>query len=478
MPEFSDINFKYTDAEEERVYAPELIKDAYVDIDGVLSEIESPEKFLVIGPKGSGKTALSTKMKLNKSSNLHIENDELEQFEFSLLDKTGGEKRYSIGGAFSVWKLILYIRILSLFAKDNEFINRNKKVNELYRGLVDYGLADSDGLIKIVQHTSRRGMFGKIGSSLFGVRGEKVGEEQYKLKDPAALVESIECVLKCVNGSSSSYYLILDGLDHILRNGRNNTQYIADLINASRSLNMFFGSIKLKAKIIILIRNEVLQIVPDPNLTKRINDNGIHLKWYDNTRSPFETSLLRIIENRAALVGFKENIEILWKMWMPISIHRRSSFDFIIRNTRFLPRDIISFFRELQKLDKKPPFNDIDVLSALNNYSDWFQQELSDALVGLINEELRIEMPNIITRLGKKFDVKDLKDILKEYRISSDQEAEQVVRELFNTSWIGNFWTSDKRYRYSWRHRKINAKLNLKHSIIVHEGLWKSLNLV
>ena len=481
MYEFSKINFKYTDAEEEKLYAPELIDQAYVDINGILNEIKNPEKFLVIGPKGSGKTALSSKLQLMEKNewNLFVDNDELEQFEFSLLNKCGAQKGTSIGGALTVWQLILSIRFFSLLLKDEAFRGDNKEIEEFQNKLKKYGLSDSDSIISIVQYTSRRGIFGKLKSVISEVRGEKSEEENYKLKDPAAIFSAIKEVLKGMKVADSHYYLLLDGLDHILRKGRNNAPYIADLINAVRQLNIFFSQCGIKAKVIILIRNEVIQIIPDPNLTKRINDNGAQLKWYDNTRAPFETSLLKIIENRAVLVGYNKNIKTLWNELFPARINYSSSFDFVMVNTRYLPRDLISFFREVQALGKKPPFDRIDVLSALNNYSDWFLQELSDALVGLVDEKLRTELPDIITGLGRNFSLDQFKSKLKEYGVSSNSKIEQVARELFNASWIGNVWKTEKgSRRYNWKHRKLNAKLNLKHEIIVHSGLYKTLNLI
>lgn len=482
MSSFQDINFRYTDAEEEKLYAPELIESAYVDIDSVLKKIHLPEKFLVIGPKGAGKTALSSKLSLLEKSewDLFVENDILEQFEYQLLKRTGGEKGTSIGGAITAWQLILLLRLLPLFLKDESFVQSNKAVVALNESLKKYGLSNSRSLINIVQYTSRRGVFGKIKSALAEVRGEQVEEERYSIKDPAALLASIKTIFDTITPADSKYYLVIDGLDYILREGRNNTPFIADLINASRQLNIYFGFLGVNAKVVILMRNEVLQIVPDPNLTKRINDNGIELRWYDNVRSPFDTSLLRVIEKRSQLAGFDKPIRELWYAWFPKEIHRRSSFDFVITNTRYLPRDLISFFRNVQALGKEPPYSTIDVLSALNNYSDWFLQELTDALVGLVDEKIRIELPDIITDLGRQFDLVDLKTKLEEYGLlSGDNSAEQVARELFNTSWIGNIWNTDQGTpRYAWRHRKINSKLNLKYEFVVHSGLWKTLNLI
>lgn len=478
---FSNLNFKYTDAEEEKIHAPELIESAYVDINNILEKIQRPEKFLVIGPKGAGKTALSSKLQLigKKTWNVFVDDDELEQFEFNLLDKSGGEKGQSIGGAITVWQLLLSIRFLPLFLSDEKLKELNPKLDKFNNALQKYGLTSSESLINIVQYTSRRGIFSNLKSAISEVKAEKSEEENFKIKDPAAIFESIKEVFNDINPSDSNYYLVLDGLDHPIRKGRRNAPYIADLINASRYLNNYFQSLKVNAKVIILLRDEVLQIVPDPNLTKRVVDNGVALTWFENVRSPLETSLLRIVENRANLVGLDLKIEKLWKRWFPSQINKSASYNFVLKNTRYLPRDLISFFRELQELQKEPPFTREDVLAALNNYSDWFLQELSDALVGLIKEEIRTELPDILSDLGREFFLSDFKTKISEYDIPLDSSPEQILRELFNTSWLGNSWKTDQDSdRYSWKHRKRSSKINLKKKIIVHPGLWKALNLV
>lgn len=482
MANFSQINFKYTDAEEERLYAPQLLEEAYVDINGILDAITSPEKFLVVGPKGAGKTALASKLLLMDKHrwDLFVDGDILEQFEYHLLNKTGGEKGTTIGGSLTAWQLILFLRIIPLFLKDERFKDNNSGIIKLSESLKKYGLSESDSLISIIQYTSRRGIFGKVKSAISEVTGEKIEEENYKVKDPAALLSSIKSIFEKTIPSESNFYLVIDGLDYILREGRDNTKYIADLINAVRQLNIFFASLGLSAKAIILIRNEVLKVVPDPNLTKRINDNGVQLKWFDNVRSPFDSSLLEVIRSRAALAGYHGSMRELWYNWFPKEINGTGSFEFVIVNTRYLPRDLISFFREVQKLGKQPPFNRVDVLSALNNYSDWFLQELGDALVGVIDENIRVELPDIISELGRSFKIDDLKEKLDEHELlSRGITTEQIARDLFNSSWLGNRWDTNKGTpRYSWKHRKINANLNLKHELVVHSGLWKSLNLI
>ena len=209
MPCFSQIYFKYTDAEEERLYSPELLDKAYVDIDGILEKISELEKFIVIGPKGSGKTALYSKLSLMSQWNLFVDGDILEQFEFQLLKKTGGERGATIGGAITAWQLILFLRVIPLFLKDTNFAKKNKNIVELKKSLDKYGLTKSDSLIHIVQYTSRRGIFGKIKSAISEVSGEQVEEDNYKIKDPASLLEALKCEFDKIAPAESNYYLII-----------------------------------------------------------------------------------------------------------------------------------------------------------------------------------------------------------------------------------------------------------------------------
>lgn len=478
---FSKINFRYTDAQEEKLHAPELIEKAFVDIENILEEIERPEKFLVVGPKGAGKSALSSKFQIRSTAewDLFISADELEQFEFNLLEKTGAAKNTSIGGAITVWQMLLIIRLMPLLLSDESIRQNNQALIDFHNALKKYGLASSESLISIVQYTSRRGIFSNIKSAISELSAERVDEEQFKVKDPAAIVEAIKSALSNIKGANSKYFLIIDGLDHPIRNGRSNAGYIADLINAARLLNNFFIEHKINAKVVILVRDEILMLVPDPNLTKRINDNGISLKWYDNSRTPLETSLFSILEKRAALAGETGTAHELWEAWFPKTIHNRDSVGFVLDNTRYLPRDLISFFRELQRLRKDPPFTVNDVLAALNNYSDWFQQELSDALVGLVDEKTRSEIPRILTALGRDFSFEEFCPYIQALGIQSEAEIESIAKEMFKTSWIGNVWkTNQGSDRYAWQHRKRTASFNRNHRIVVHSGLWKSLNLV
>lgn len=479
---FSAINFKYTDASEEKVYTPEIIDDCYVDIDNILEKISEPAKYIVVGAKGSGKSAFSSKLQREAEGkwDRFVSTDELETFEFSLLEKTGGDKGRTIGGAISVWQFLLLIRMLGLLLRDEQFKELNASTKVLADALEKHGMSPSHSLVSIVQQTGRRGAYFALKAAYAEFRGDAGNDVTMKIKDPAAMLETIKEVFKEINPASSSYRFIIDGLDYPLKNGRSNAAYLGDLINAARAVNLFFAELKLNAKIIILIRDEVLFLVPDPNLAKRINDNGIFLRWYDNSREILKTALLRVVEKRANLANVQGTAEDLWKSWFPSYVDTKESTHFILDNTRYLPRDLISFFRELQKISKVPPFDRTQVLAALGNYSEWFLQELSDSIVGFVDEELRSELPAILSELGRRFSFADFQAKLVEHGFLAEKYSpEEVAKDLFNTSWIGNVWkTNENTDRFSFKHRKRNSALNKNYDLVIHNGLWKALNLI
>ncbi len=475
---FSEINFEYTDAQEERIHAPELINSAYVDINNITKEIFKSNKYLVYGSKGSGKSALASKLKAMSEASWDIfcEVDDLEEFEFNLLKKTSGKAGEKIGGSVTVWKLLLYIRMVSLYQGNVSLVDLNNSMTALCHDLEKYGLLVSKSLISVAQETSRRGLYSKFSSTIASIQSKHDKSTELKIKDPAELVEAIELALSDLPVIEASHFLVLDGLDYLLRKGHNHAEYLADLIAAIRQVNNFFSEKGNNSKIIILFRDEVLDLVPDPNLTKRANDNGIALDWYDKEGKPFESYLLQVIESRAHLAGFNKGIRDLWKGWFPAKIARKDSLLFVLDSTRYLPRDLISFFRALQSLKKEPPFTDQDVFSALNSYSEWYASELSDSLVGLLDDDVRSNIEAILSEIGPRFETKDFKDILSEYGCN-EEHAEKILSILFNTSWIGNVWEKYNSPRYAWKHRRKKAVFSPKKTSVVHNGLLKALSL-
>ena len=111
---FKDIEFGLAAAENERSTKPYLLIDGFLDAYGYIEKIKDGDKFLVLGPKGSGKSAIGSKIELlSDKKSLFTKNYYLEDFPFSKFSELlpgheeAPETRYP-----SHWELILLIALI------------------------------------------------------------------------------------------------------------------------------------------------------------------------------------------------------------------------------------------------------------------------------------------------------------------------------------------------------------------------------
>lgn len=69
MVPFEKLRFGWASAEEEGASEPDLLLDGFLDVDGIIEEARNGHKFLFMGYKGSGKSAISEHMRLTAQSN-------------------------------------------------------------------------------------------------------------------------------------------------------------------------------------------------------------------------------------------------------------------------------------------------------------------------------------------------------------------------------------------------------------------------
>ena len=85
--DFRNIVFGRADAQEEGVEFPELLRNGYYDNNNIVNQVCTTSTFLILGYKGSGKSALSEHLKLSASENLYVEQQSLKDFPYRLFSK-------------------------------------------------------------------------------------------------------------------------------------------------------------------------------------------------------------------------------------------------------------------------------------------------------------------------------------------------------------------------------------------------------
>jgi hypothetical protein len=137
--------------------------------------------------------------------------------------------------------------------------------------------------------------------------------------------------------------LVLDGLDDLLNNSSFDARIITGLIRAVENINRDFYKSTLNLKIIILIREDVLSLCRDANISKIIRDSEIKLSWqispHDNI---IETDLIKLVGKRIdETTKVKDSFCQVWEEVFPLTIDDKLSLNYVLSNIIYRPRDIL-----------------------------------------------------------------------------------------------------------------------------------------
>ena len=113
------------------------------------------------------------------------------------------------------------------------------------------------------------------------------------------------------------------------------------------------------------------------------------------------------------------------------------------------------------------------------NYSvNYFLPEIKDELVGYIEFNLLDDFIRLLSTMRKRdFMMRDAKLVADSNPKYKALDLESVFNALFECSAIGNVEKQESRSIFSFKYRNRNASFNPSERIILHKGMWKSLNL-
>ena len=335
------------------------------------------------------------------------------------------------------------------------------------------GLSPSYEMKRIVQKTASR----RFNLSIPQVLSFGLEESSSTPKDIPDFVDSLKFLIKGVR-TKSSFLLFIDGLDEILTRKNLQLDTLSALIYESARLNQFFKKSRLNAKIIVLVRADLFDVIPGPNKNKLKQDYSIFLDWYEDLDSPEYSELVQLVNLRASL-SLKRNVDIFTEFF-PLRIRGKNIYKFLLANTRYTPRDILRLMYYIQKYMKgyQDYIDEREIISGIRGYSrEYFISEVYDEVDGFISRNTLQIVFNKISMLRKaEFIMEELFEVAKE--IDRD-ELVSVMKKLYDCSAVGNvIENKSKSIRYySFKFRNIYSEFSDKDGVCVHIGLRKALNL-
>jgi hypothetical protein len=484
---YRDLYFGMSDSRNEANDHNEEFVRSYVDLQGTVEAIVGGQKFLLLGPKGTGKSALAWYLRLTESSNTYLA-DVLDASSLPLAEiprlKTGqgaGPERTVIA-----WRFILLCNYLQLLLRDPScFLQANREVKRVAKLLRDYGfMSDASGKALV-----------SISTTTLTIPIPKIGEI-YKREQRAELniynlVPYLESWVESAL-ADGRHVLLLDGLDSILLNDPKYDESLASLVQAAYTLNQRFLSYGACGSIVLLLRNDVFARIELslPDSQKMRDDLSTQLDWRvlsgaAGIRSP----LMSLVNSKAARALDVPDVEVL--SFFPDKIiigsrgqrpRDRSTFQYLMNMTRHTPRDLLRLFEEIRKVDESQP----DDLSAHGSLREDIIHEgvlryAQNYFVGAIRNEFAgsADGPqaagaaiSALKSLGKsEFDREDFRVALTELDLEVSLDDRRLLTLLFYAGAIGNVIGRDNERYMQFYHRRDESQIYLRGKFILHNAL-------
>ena len=429
----------------------------YLDIFRQINE----GKFIVLGRKGSGKSAIGERI---------YQLSEADPNSFCTFVKKGdiniehiiqvGKKEGILIEHELLYRWIILTQFVNLFLQDESLIHHPSmphlhKFVERNRGFVNIKDYEIESVIKEsgisinTEHIKRASFY--LGRKVNSVENKA---EFYKY---IPILENIVIDILSTGGGNE-YTLVFDDLDIGFNSTNKESRAIMmSLLRIAKSYNVdLFARKKMNARVIILLRNDIAKRLNEADSAKLLASYSTELFWYDEITRKNENSglLKKFINNRIKYNLHKKSLIIddPFDPWKNFIDERsfwgdKTSFKHIIDYTFYRPRDLLLFFKDISQLKLHIPicFNDIRTI-LLPRYASEMIRELKGELSTVYGEDIpNILFDKVLCRYqGKQiFTYAELYENIVSCGI---ENADNVINNLYDYSIIGNMDESDKIY--------------------------------
>lgn len=477
-----DYEFGFADAEKEFSRVPEIFERAFYDFRGTVDKLMNSYYFLLIGRKGVGKSAVSAKIRSlsNSDTNFHAFPVQLNDFEFATFARTSvdkdlvGTQKYK-----DSWDLILLLTAIKIVDKEMN-LNGNKEIKRLLSSLDGLGFSSDADYKNDVTRLSKL----KVGANIavFDMAFEKEfgSKPDSFLERVSTLKEKIIDVLNRFDYRNNKITLLIDGVDDILRIKKNQLEILMSLIRSVDYLNDKFYTKKIPIKVILFIREDIVNQVTDPDLNKIKRDGAILLNW--NSKND---DLKSVVNLRFEYSGLSKQDAInQWDIIFPKKIKYKDSWAYILDHTLYKPRDILQLLKCAQALypdNQKLTYSEIR--NVLKDYSkNYFIEEMKNEITGFIDDSYINCLPPIFQKIGERsFSLNEFSRHVEEQisKPDSDKDARYLLLLLYEAGYVGQLIANTRNSGKSvnFKYWNENSQIDYSHKFIIHKGLYNGLGI-
>lgn len=514
-----------------------LFKDMFYKDNQKYDEITNEwSKFIISGPKGSGKTILGRYIKkMYEDQNIKckiLKSDAITLNKLINLGKDSLESSEII--VFYRWFILLELSKLlfekKLTHKDIEpkFLKRHttkskcsfNKYSEAYDSLLTLYNERFNGGNYESSSINTLEQLNTLLSSTLDVSAAKVAKLNTKADLQETFKEEQSLVLKpyfkMINEFEEKLFicmkyhklvLILDDIDEMkvkLDTNEESRVFLEYLIIMLKDLNSKFKEYDLSpSKCILLLRSDILNTLNkhSSNLNKILADRSVDLYWLDkDNKNPENHMLMDMIFHKIRLScdEYKNltNKELYYKLF-PEKIDNKTATNFLLDYSFGRPRDIIYYLSVIQKRFKNyKHFGPTLFIQCENEYSNSFKNELLNELSLHLDVHYVEDLFKLISDFKQfSFYYRDIKKFYDQNKSDYPHilDLKASISDLYSFGVLGNSYrikppseddSNNKNnkvrnnYGYSWAYRRDGSNdVNYNQQLSVHYGLRSALGL-
>lgn len=472
-------------------------------------ELKNPEKYIIMGRKGTGKTLLAYYLKKKAvENNLNMcKISTLKDYQLMKLIHLE-DRDFFDEECKALWKYCVLRELGKAIINNKTIVEKvfNPNIRKLKKfisedKLNEYKLIEmnkTSGHIRKKNRDSKiSGMYKKapVSSTLTGNVGlykEKntAIAEKYVRNEYYNNIEAMEnLILKILRKENKGYITIFDDLDELGDNVEEPKKYrvsILSMISVVQEFNIKLQEANPYSKIIISIRSDILNHLNEhsSNLRKIIADNAVDLYWLTKSHSKITDYLLIdliLTKIKASIKEYKDiEKEILFNELFPTYIFRRKISDFLLDYSMGRPRQIIEYLNIIIKnYPEETKFTEQHFKECLKYFSAELYKDLQNEFSVYENKDELNDSMRLISDLRKSgFKYGEL---VAHYNVNKNKYKNiKSIDDSLNYMYLfGVVGTYNKSKRmYSWGYRNDSSEnINKGDIIIVNDALKHKFNI-
>ncbi|THG29989.1 P-loop ATPase, Sll1717 family [Naasia lichenicola] len=486
-PAFRDLYFGKSDSKNELSGDRDDFVRSFIDLNRITDQVIAGEKTLVLGPKGTGKSALAWFLDASQHGQNYLctvrDASDLPLADIPRLQtgQPAGTER-----TVAAWKFILLCNYLALLLTDQSCEIPNRvEVDRVTKLLRKYGFMGD---------TSGRAIL-DISNTTIEIPIPKIGTIYRRESSSTLNIYSLLPYLEdwAANARSANrHMLMLDGLDSIFLNDAKYDESLASLVQAAYTINQKLASVGATGSVVLLLRNDVFNrvslVLPDSQ--KMRDDYAVELDWRVLSGAVgAQAPLIRLVNGKAARALSVAAIDVL--SYFPASIELGGSqgseprfierLQYFLNLTRHTPRDLLRLFEEIRKVEESGVFpsatptlrRDVIREGVLQYATKYFTGAIRNEFAGYEQgpQEAQLALAALQNLKRQNFDRNLFAAGLAELGESRPEVVDRLLRLLFYAGAVGNTVSVRGGSYLQFYHRRDDSAVYLKGSFVLHNAL-------